>query len=230
MEKNKNRNFSLNIQTVKKYLNKTTIKNVIIFSGGIIVFLAGVVVYGVVLNLREVPLSEAMRDKGISQIDDPVLYINRSRYTVNLYQDTIFIKSYRASFGKNVAVPKTKANDFSTPVGEYKICSIDTSNVYYKFLRLNYPNLIDDAEGLRKGLITQKEYDELRFEYYYAECPTLKTELGGNIGIHGIGRMNYIFKNLPFVFNWTDGSIAVSNEDIDEICSVVKKGTKVVIK
>ncbi len=230
MEKNKNRNFSFNAAAVKNYFNKTTIRNVIIFSGGIIVFLAGVVVYGVVLNLREVTLSEAMRDKGIVKIDDPVIYINRSTYTVNLYQDTIFIKSYRASFGKNVSVPKTKANDFATPVGEYKICSIDTSHVYYKFLKLNYPNLIDDSEGLRKGLITQKEFDQLSFEYYYAECPTLKTELGGNIGIHGIGRMNYIFKNLPFVFNWTDGSIAVSNEDIDEICTVVKKGTKVVIK
>ena len=230
MGNKKNRNFSFNAAVVKSYLNKTTIRNVIIFSGGIAVFLAGVVVYGVILNLREVPLPEAMQNKGISVIDDPVLIISRSSYTINLYQDTIFIKSYRASFGKNISMPKTKANDFATPIGEYKICSIDTSHVYYKFLRLNYPNLIDAAEGLRKGLINQKEYDEIRFEYYYAECPTLKTALGGDIGIHGIGRMNYIFKNLPFVFNWTDGSIAVSNEDIDEIYSIVKKGTKVVIK
>jgi murein L,D-transpeptidase YafK len=230
MVNKKNKNISFNAATLKNYLNKTTIRNVIIFSGGIIVFLAGVVVYGVILNLREVSLSEAMQERGINVIDDPVLIINRSTYTINLYEDTLFIKSYRASFGKNVSLPKTKANDYATPVGEYAICSIDTSNVYYKFLRLNYPNLIDDAEGLRKGLINQKEYDELRFEYYYAECPTLKTALGGNIGIHGIGRMNYIFKNLPFVFNWTDGSIAVSNEDIDEIYSIVKKGTKIVIK
>ncbi len=230
MGNKKNRNFSFNAAVVKSYLNRTTIRNVIIFSGGIAVFLAGVVVYGVILNLREVPLPEAMQNKGISIIDDPVLIISRSSYTINLYQDTIFIKSYRASFGKNISMPKTKANDFATPVGEYKICSIDTSHIYYKFLRLNYPNLIDAAEGLRKGLINQKEYDELRFEYYYAECPTLKTALGGDLGIHGIGRMNYIFKNLPFVFNWTDGSIAVSNEDIDEIYSIVKKGTKIVIK
>ena len=54
--------------------------------------------------------------------------------------------------------------------------------------------------------------------------------LGGEIGIHGIGRLNYIFKNLPFVYNWTNGSIAMSDEDIDELYSVVKLGTKVVIK
>jgi hypothetical protein len=70
----------------------------------------------------------------------------------------------------------------------------------------------------------------LNFEFYYSECPEPDTDLGGNIGIQGIGEYNAIFKNLPFVFNWTDGSIAVSNEDIDEIYSVVKRGTKVVIK
>jgi len=32
------------------------------------------------------------------------------------------------------------------------------------------------------------------------------------------------------VFNWTDGSIALSDEDIEEIYSVIKIGTKVIIK
>ena len=54
--------------------------------------------------------------------------------------------------------------------------------------------------------------------------------LGGNIGIHGIGRLNSIFKNLPFVYNWTDGSIALSNEDLDEILTVINTGTNIVIK
>ena len=40
----------------------------------------------------------------------------------------------------------------------------------------------------------------------------------------------YIFKNLPFVFNWTNGSIAMSDENIDEIHSVIREGTEVVIK
>jgi hypothetical protein len=103
-------------------------------------------------------------------------------------------------------------------------------NKYHKFLRLNYPNLNDATEALRKGIISQKEFDKLSFQFYYDDCPDLVTALGGNIGIQGIGEYNSIFKNLPFVYNWTDGSVAVSNESIDEIYSVVKKGTKVVIK
>jgi murein L,D-transpeptidase YafK len=130
----------------------------------------------------------------------------------------------------NVYKPKSKAGDQSTPVGEYQICSIDTSHKYYKFLQLNYPNITDASDALRKGVISQEEYNRLSFEIYYEGCPRTQTILGTNMGIHGIGRLNHILKNLPFVYNWTDGSVALSNENIDEIYSVVKRGTKVVIK
>ncbi len=53
------------------------------------------------------------------------------------------------------------------------------------------------------------------------KCPYENTILGGEIGIQGIGEYNLIFKNLPFVFNWTNGSAAISNESIDELLSVV---------
>ncbi|HVO72729.1 MAG TPA: L,D-transpeptidase [Ignavibacteriaceae bacterium] len=218
------------VELFYKYINKSTFRNVIYFSGGIVLFILGVIVYGVVLNLREIPLKEAMLLKGYSELVNTNIIIERRNFTLNLYEDTVLIKSYRANFGRNLSEAKSRAGDEATPVGEYRICSIDTAHKYHKFLRLNYPNISDITEGLRKGIITQNEFDSLKFEYFYEDCPELKTALGGNMGIHGIGEYNYIFKNLPFIYNWTDGSIAVSNEHIDEIYSVVKKGTKVVIK
>ena len=140
------------------------------------------------------------------------------------------IKNYHASFGKNVNTPKTSANDLSTPVGTYQICSIDKDHQYYIKLKLNYPNINDITEALRKNLITQQEFDQLKFEFYYDDCPELETPLGNDVSIHGIGEYNFIFKNLPFVYNWTDGSVALSNEDIYELSTVVSKGTKVVIR
>ncbi len=218
------------ISSVGKYINASTLKNTIYFSGGIILFMAGVIVYGIIINLREVPLSEAMRLKGFTKLNNPNIVIDRKTYSLNLYEDTVLIKSYRASFGKNINTPKSRANDEATPVGDYQICSIDTSSKYHKFLRLNYPNIHDATEGLRMGLISQKTFDTLKFEFYHEGCPSNNTALGGNIGIQGIGEYNSIFKNLPFVYNWTNGSVAISNESIDEIYSVIKKGTKVVIK
>lgn len=210
------------------FVNKDLVKNSFIFSGGIILFLVGCVGYGIILNSREKTLQEEMMRKNLTRLVNVHILINRNEYKLFLYSDSILVKEYNAVFGNNEEA-KLKANDKATPIGEYQICDIDTNSLFEKFLKLNYPNLKDAEEGLRKKYITQEEYEKLRYEYFYVGCTSGNTALGGNIGIHGIGSLNFVFKNLPFVYNWTDGSIAVSNESINEIYSVVKIGTKVVI-
>lgn len=227
----KNRKLSkLDLSRLFALISKNTLRNAIYFSGGIILFLAGTIVYGIILNLREDSLTESLKEKGFERFENPNIIIERKSFGLQLYEDTVLIKTYRASFGKNLLAAKTKAEDNATPVGQYAICDMDSNNQYHKFLKLNYPNVNDASEALRKGWITQKQFDQLKFEFYYEGCPKANTILGGNLGIHGIGKFDYILKNLPFVYNWTNGSISVSNEAIDEIFSVVQKGTKVVIK
>jgi murein L,D-transpeptidase YafK len=211
-------------------VNTTLLRNIVFFGGGILFFIAGIFVYGFILNLKEDTLAQSMSKNGLRQLNDVSLVIIRKDFSLNLYEGGLLVKSYRASFGMNVGKPKTRDGDQSTPVGEYQICDIVTMHKYYIFLKINYPNIHDATDGLRKGLISQEEFNRLSFENYYEGCPKTRTILGTEVGIHGIGRLNGIFKNLPFVYNWTDGSIALSNENIDEIFSVVKKGTKVVIK
>ena len=220
----------VNNNSVIEFLGNPLLRNVIFTIGAIILFISGVIVYGVILNLRQVPLSEAMAQKGFRNLSDVNLVVDRKTYTLNVYEDTVFIKAYRVSLGRNLSDKKKLSEDGATPIGTYKICSINNHQTYYKFLKINYPNLEDASEALRKSLITQKQFNQIKFEYYYEECVSSNTVLGGNIGIHGIGRLNSIFKNLPFVYNWTDGSIALSNESLDEILSVIKIGTQVVIK
>jgi len=220
----------VNNNSVIEFLSNPLLRNIIFTIGAMVLFISGVIVYGVILNLREVPLSEAMAQKGFRNLSDVNLVVDRKTYTLNVYEDTVFIKSYRISLGRNLIDKKKLSDDGATPIGTYKICSISSHEIYYKFLKLNYPNLDDASEALRKSLITQKQFNQIKFEYYYEECVSSNTVLGGNIGIHGIGRLNPIFKNLPFVYNWTDGSIALSNESLDEILSVIKTGTQVVIK
>jgi hypothetical protein len=212
------------------YLNTNLIRNVVFFGGGIFLFIVGCIVYGLILNLREIPLNEAITGRGYSKLDDANILIDRSSYSLLLYNGTALIKTYRANFGKNINSPKCKAGDLATPVGDYKICEIDTASKYYKFFKLNYPNLNDAKDALRKGVINPLEYQRIKYSLDSNICAYPGTSLGGDVGIQGIGKLNYIFKYLPFNYNWTDGSIAISNEDIDELYSVVKKGTKVAIK
>jgi murein L,D-transpeptidase YafK len=211
-------------------VNKNTFRNIFFMTAGIILFIIGVVVYGIILNSMEDSLQEEMLEKGFTNLKNVSIIIDRKNFSLSIFEDTVAIKSYRISLGRNNAVPKSKVKDGATPVGEYNICEVDTAHKYYKFLKLNYPNINDATEALKRNVITQRQFDQLKFEYYYEGCPKTETDLGGNIGIHGIGRLNYIFKNLPFVYNWTDGSVALKNESIDEILSVIGKGTKVVIK
>jgi murein L,D-transpeptidase YafK len=212
------------------FLSSPLLRNVIFTIGAMALFISGVIVYGVILNLREISLSEAMTQKGFRTLNDVNLIVDRKTYTLSLYEDSVFIKAYRVSLGRNLSDKKKLNDDGATPIGTYKICNISNNETYYKFLKLNYPNLEDASDALRKSLITQKQYNQLKFEFYYEECVSSQTVLGGDIGIHGIGRLNPIFKNLPFVYNWTDGSIAMSNESLDEILSVISTGTQVVIK
>lgn len=212
------------------YLNKGVLRNIIYLIFAIALFFFGVLVYGIILNLRNVPLSEAMLKNGFTEIKNPRLVVDRQNYTLGLYEESVLIKNYRVSFGKSVHTPKSRAGDKATPVGVYKICKIDTVSKYHKFFQINYPNLEDATNALRKGWISQKEFNDIKFQYYYEGCTRFNNILGGNIGIHGIGELDYVFKNLPFVFNWTNGSIAMSNENIDELYSVIKIGTEVDIK
>ena len=205
------------------------LRNILYISGSIIIFFAGVVLYGIILNLRENTLKEAMAEKGLTQLNNVRLIVDRKNFIIELYSDKLLIKTYKATVGKNSSTVKTSGTDNVTPIGDYKICSIDTLTRYHKFLRLNYPSDLDAGEALKRGYINKDEFESIMLAINKNECPPKETRLGDKIGIHGIGTYNIIFKNLPFTFNWTNGSIAVSNENIDELYSVVKVGTPVKI-
>lgn len=210
--------------------NFNLLKNFLLTIVTITLFLCGVVLYGMILNIRDIPLNESIIKLGKENVDNINIVIDRKLFSLYLYSDTTLIKKYRVSFGKNLSDKKKLSNDGATPVGVYYICEIIDNHKYHRFFRLNYPNETDVVDALRNGLITQKEFDNIMYDLELGNCPTNKSYLGGFIGIHGIGRFNFFLSNLPFVFNWTDGSIALSDKHIDELYSIIKKGTKVVIK
>lgn len=207
------------------------LKSILFFIASLVIFFAGIILYGMILNLRDVPLSEALAEKHMSYMTNVHLLVDRRNYRLELYSDTVMVKSYRAVFGRNNNSARRQSNESPvTPVGNYQICEIDTASGYHKFLRLNFPNYKDITEAYKAGLISEREYESLYDELEAGGCAKSAGKKFAAIGIHGTGRLNFIFKNLPFTFNWTNGSVAVSNENIDEIYSVIKPGTEVDIK
>lgn len=193
------------------------------------IFFIGLILYGIILNSGELTLEEALKEKNLSKIENLKIIVDRSSYRLQIYSGNIFIKSYKSVFGKNSSNLKTSANDLVTPLGEYKICAINNNHRYHKFLQLSYPNEQDAAEALKRGYISNEEFEIISDAINRNNCPPKETKLGSSIGIHGIGEYDLIFRNLPFTFNWTNGSIAISNKNIEELSSIVKIGTPVKI-
>lgn len=205
------------------------LKNVLLLIGSILTFAAGTIGYGFILNFNEPTLSEVLYEKDLDYLTNVNLVVHKQKYKLDLYSDTLLIKSYRAVFGKSNIASSGKEFRNITPTGTYYICSIDTSSKYETFFALDYPNEKDIGEALRLGYISNNEYNTILKNLQDSEC-SVANEKFGKIGIHGIGQLNFIIKNLPFVFNWTNGSIAVSNESVNELYSVINVGTKIVIK
>ena len=159
-----------NNTAIVSIFKSTLIRNVLLTISAIALFFSGVLVYGVILKMREAPLKDAMLNKGFRKLENVNIIVDRRNYTLNVYEDTVLIKSYRASFGRNLADKKKKFDDGATPVGTYKICNVVNDKNYYKFVKISYPNLEDASEALRKSFITQKEFNQIKFEYYYEEC------------------------------------------------------------
>ncbi len=205
------------------------LKNILYFGGSVVIFFSGMVIYGIILNSGELTLQEEMRMKGLTELNDIKVVVNRTNYFLELLSDSVSVKRYKAVFGKNTSYTKTFRDDYVTPIGDYQICGIDTASQYHILLSLNYPNKRDAAEALKNNFISKSEYNNIINSLQSSGCPSKETELGSNIGIHGTGKYDFIFRNLPFIFNWTNGSIAVSNRNIEEIYSVVNVGTEVII-
>lgn len=206
------------------------IKNILYFLGSILIFFTGTIVYGIVLNSTEQQIDKIITQKGIHDFSRIRIVVYQQKYRLDIYSDTVFIKSYRAVFGRNSTIPKILKSKKTLPVGNYKICEIDLYSRYRKFFKLNFPRIYELEDAVKGGYITRDQYFDIFDKLKQDDCYSDKKLNSIRLGIHGIGELDFIFKNLPFVYNWTNGSIAVSNDAIDEIYSVIKVGTEVDIK
>ena len=102
---------------------------------------------------------------------------------------------------------KQRQGDHKTPEGEY---IIDAKNEHSRFLmalHLSYPNAADRARAHNLGV-----------------------SAGGDVEIHGLGKQYAWIGSRHRLVDWTDGCIAVTNEEIQEIFKIVPVGARVEIK
>jgi murein L,D-transpeptidase YafK len=130
------------------------------------------------------------------------------------------------SIGRNGVTAQKIIGDQRTPLGTFRIVRINPESRYYKFFGLDYPSLQYAQRAFETGVIDDKFLDAIRTAHEQGREPPADTPLGGYIGIHGLGNGDVAFHQD---FNWTEGCIALSNEEVDELEKWVGLNTLVVI-
>ncbi|AWW74070.1 hypothetical protein CD351_06470 [Erythrobacter sp. KY5] len=132
------------------------------------------------------------------------LLVDKSERLLIAYRQGRPIKAYRGlQFGDAPMGHKRFQGDERTPEGLYTIDTRNPQSRFHLSLRISYPNRQDRA-----------------FASQYGRSP------GGDIFIHGQptgrpGRMRG---------DWTDGCIALSNAEIEELWQIVPDGTPIEIR
>jgi L,D-peptidoglycan transpeptidase YkuD (ErfK/YbiS/YcfS/YnhG family) len=135
------------------------------------------------------------------------IIIDKTSGQCMLYRNGKMQTTYVAELGQNWIGDKQYEGDKTTPEGIYKVIEKKQGSQtrYYKALKINYPN----------------EDDKNRFEALKQSGAIGKnTKIGGMIEIHGDGGKGY---------HWTDGCVALSNKDMDDLFRAVPLKTTVVI-
>ena len=133
-----------------------------------------------------------------------VLKSKRKMYLIN---NNKRFKQYDISLGDDPIGHKQQQGDERTPEGHYIIDYRNPKSSYHLSLHINYPSPADKRTARKNGV-----------------------NPGGDIFIHGLpngmGLLAAAFKGS----DWTDGCIAVTNEEIEEIWRLVKNGTPIEIR
>ncbi len=154
--------------------------------------------------------------------------IDTANHTLYLMEgDKVADVFKKIAIGKNGVTSDKTVHDGKTPLGHYNIRWINKESRFHLFFGLDYPTPQHAVTAFMSDRISATELEAIYAAHERGEEPTGKTNLGGAIGIHGIGSGDLrIHQN----FDWTDGCVALTNEEIDELAQKIGLGTVVVVR
>jgi murein L,D-transpeptidase YafK len=135
-----------------------------------------------------------------------ILIEKRERRLSLISKDKV-LKSYKVALGGNPNGPKERIGDGKTPEGTYIIDSRNRDSRYHLSLHISYPNEKDKKRARELGVSP-----------------------GGNIMIHGLKNGFSWVGDSHTAVDWTEGCIAVTDEEIEEIAQSVPNGAIVEIR
>lgn len=149
--------------------------------------------------------SVAAQSLGNAVRADRVIVFKKER-TLQLMNAGKVIKTFKVALGGDPLGPKTRQGDHKTPEGTYILDSRNLHSQFYKSIHISYPSAQDRSAARKNGVSP-----------------------GGDVFIHGLPNGYGWIGARHRLKDWTDGCIAVTDQEMDEIWRAVPNGTPIEI-
>ena len=133
--------------------------------------------------------------------------IDKTEHMMTLYTKGQVLQTYRVSLGRGNGDAKQQRGDHETPVGLYAIDARNAHSRFHLALHISYPNAQDREHARELGV-----------------------PAGGDIMIHAVEPQFAWLGRIQSAVDWTDGCIAVTDRQMDEVWALVNVGTPVEIR
>lgn len=143
--------------------------------------------------------------KGIVIADSIV--VEKTKRTLTLYRAGMPVHTYQVALGKQPTGDKIRIGDGRTPEGLYRIDFRNAQSKYHMSLHISYPDAAHAQRANALGVLP-----------------------GGDIMIHGLPPAYADIGAAHREFDWTEGCIAVTDAEIEEIWRAVPNGAPIQIK
>lgn len=146
-----------------------------------------------------------------SDANPPVVRIDRIRVDKSEHRMTVFangsaVRTFQVAIGRGGLGPKVRQGDGRVPEGNYLINGRNPQSAYHLSLRIGYPTPAQAAAARRQGI-----------------------DPGGDIMIHGLPNGRSWIGERHRLADWTQGCVAVTNEEMDWLWQAVPDGTPIEI-
>jgi murein L,D-transpeptidase YafK len=137
---------------------------------------------------------------------DLVIVMKKKR-TLTLMSQGKVLKTYKVALGGDPIGAKARQGDHKTPEGVYRLDRRNAQSQFYKSIHISYPDAKDIAQARKMGVSP-----------------------GGDVYVHGLPNGYKWVGARHRLKDWTDGCVAVTDEEIDEIWKAVPNGTPIEIR
>lgn len=137
---------------------------------------------------------------------DFVLVLKEPRRLL-LLRGNLVLRDYEVSLGSNPKGAKRRNGDGRTPEGRYVLDARNEQSLFHRSIHISYPNQQDREFASGAGI-----------------------DPGGGVMIHGLPEGESWVGEVHREFDWTNGCIAVTADEMEEIWELVDDGTPIEIR